>query len=44
MAKNKPAFPSSNNKSSNGQEAAKGDNKTPLPTPKKTIRGNSRGQ
>ncbi|WP_263486937.1 hypothetical protein [Clostridium estertheticum] len=43
MAKNKPAFPSSNNKSSNGQES-KGDIKTPLPTPKKTVRGNSRGQ
>jgi len=43
MAKNKPAFPSSKNKSSNGQES-KGDSKTPLPTPKKAIRGNSRGQ
>jgi len=43
MAKNKPAFPSSNNKSTNEQDS-KGDNKTPLPTPKKIIRSNSRGQ
>ena len=43
MAKNKPAFPSSNSKSAN-EKGSKGDNKTPLPTPKKTIRGNSRGQ
>jgi len=43
MAKNKPAFPSSNNKSSNSQES-KGENKTPVATPKKAIRGNSRGQ
>ncbi|WP_264174313.1 hypothetical protein [Clostridium tagluense] len=43
MAKNKPVFPSSNNKSSNGQET-KGDNKTSVPTPKKAIRGNSRGK
>ncbi|WP_290441297.1 hypothetical protein [Clostridium tagluense] len=43
MAKNKPVFPSSNNKSSNGQES-KGDNKTPVPTPKKAIGGNSRGK
>ena len=34
MAKNKPAFPSGNNKSSNGQES-KGDIKTTSPTPKK---------
>jgi len=43
MAKNKPVFPSSNNKSANDQKS-KGDNKTPVPTPKKSIRGNSRGQ
>ncbi|WP_291633502.1 hypothetical protein [Clostridium sp.] len=43
MAKNKPAFPSSNNKTTN-EQGAKGDNKTPLPMPKKAIRGNSRGQ
>lgn len=43
MAKNKPVFPSNNNKSGKDQ-GSKGDNKTPLPTPKKTIRGNSRGQ
>jgi hypothetical protein len=43
MAKNKPVFPSNNSKSAKDQ-GAKGDNKTPLPTPKKTIRGNSRGQ
>ena len=43
MAKNKPAFPSSNNKSAN-EQGSKGDTKTPVPTPKKTIRGNSRGQ
>ena len=43
MAKNKPAFPSSNSKSSNSQES-KGDSKTTLPTAKKAIRGNSRGQ
>jgi len=43
MAKNKTVFPSNNNKSANGQ-GSKGDNKTPAPTPKKNIRGNSRGQ
>jgi len=43
MAKNKPAFPSGNSKSSNDQES-KGDTKTPLPTSKKSIRSNSRGQ
>ena len=43
MAKNKPAFPSSNSKSAN-DKGAKADIKTPSPTPKKTIRGNSRGQ
>jgi len=43
MAKNKPAFPSNNSKSPN-EQGSKGDNKTPSPTPKKTIRGNSRGQ
>ena len=43
MAKNKPAFPSSSNKSTN-EQGSKGDSKTPLPTPKKSIRGNSRGQ
>lgn len=43
MAKNKPVFPSSNSKSAM-EKGPKADNKTPLPTPKKTIRGNSRGQ
>ena len=43
MAKNKPVFPSSHVKSGN-EQGSKGDNKTPLPTPKKAIRGNSRGQ
>jgi len=43
MAKNKPAFPSGNNKSTN-EQGTKGDNKTPMPTAKKAIRGNSRGQ
>jgi hypothetical protein len=43
MAKNKPAFQSNNNKPMNGQ-VNKGANKTTTPTPKKPIRGNSRGQ
>ncbi|HEY8891433.1 MAG TPA: hypothetical protein VIM70_14390 [Clostridium sp.] len=43
MAKNKPAFPSSKNKSTN-EQGSKVDNKTSLPTPKKNLRGNSRGQ
>lgn len=43
MAKNKPVFPSNNTKGANGQ-AAKGGNKTAAPTPKKQVRGNSRGQ
>lgn len=43
MAKNKPAFPSSHDKAGNDQ-GSKGENKTPIPIPKKTIRGNSRGQ
>lgn len=43
MAKNKPAFQSNNSKNINGQ-ATKSGNKTTAPTPKKPIRGNSRGQ
>ena len=43
MAKNKPVFQSNNSKTANGQ-VVKGTNKTAAPTPKKPIRGNSRGQ
>jgi hypothetical protein len=43
MAKNKPAFQSNNSKPENGQ-ISKGNNKTAAPTPKKAIRGNSRGK
>lgn len=43
MAKNKPVFQSNNSKTANGQ-VSKGTNKTAAPTPKKPIRGNSRGQ
>jgi hypothetical protein len=43
MAKNKPAFQSNNSKPANGQ-VSKGGNKTVAPTPKKPVRGNSRGQ
>jgi len=43
MAKNKPAFQSNNSKFSKDQ-GNKGGGKTTTPTPKKPIRGNSRGQ
>jgi len=43
MAKNKPAFQSNGNKPVNGQVSNTG-NKTTTPTPKKSIRGNSRGK
>jgi hypothetical protein len=43
MAKNKPVFQSNNSKSANDQ-VSKGNNKTAAPTPKKSIRGNSRGK
>jgi hypothetical protein len=43
MAKNKPVFQSNNSKGAAGQQQ-KGNNKTAAPAPKKTIRGNSRGQ
>jgi hypothetical protein len=43
MAKNKPVFQSNNSKSANDQ-VSKGSNKTAAPTPKKSIRGNSRGK
>ena len=43
MAKNKPVFQSNNSKSAN-EQISKGNNKTAVPSPKKAIRGNSRGQ
>ncbi|MEG0772196.1 hypothetical protein [Clostridium sp.] len=43
MAKNKPAFQSNNSKFGN-QQVNKGEKSTSAPTPKKPIRGNSRGQ
>jgi hypothetical protein len=43
MAKNKPAFQSNSSKFGN-QQSSKGEKSTTAQTPKKSIRGNSRGQ
>lgn len=44
MAKNKTEFQSNNSKTANGQVSKSGNKPTAAPTPKKSIRGNTRGK